>query len=190
MQGKPLLRRGSALLALALTLILTTVGCRSRTDKAEGNVVFSVSDFDGLPIAGSVNALRGGFLQVEEIELSNFPADPRGVTSDLMSIEIETYEVVYTRRDTGTRTPPTRVRSLFGLVPINGTTLIENLPVLGIEQIENPPLSDLLFENGSVDSETGSFLIVLDLQVTFRGKTLSGDSVITGLDAFSVEFVP
>lgn len=173
-------------------LALGALGCNSRTDKSEGTVILSISDFNGLPVQVSVNqtAAVGSLVSIGTVTLSNFPKDPRALTSDLQSIELDSFEVTFTRADTGTRVPSPRVRTIFGLVPVNGTTNITNLDVLGPEQILNPPLSDLLFENGGFDTETGSPLIVLDVRMRFFGRTLSGDEIASGFDSFTLEFVP
>ena len=173
-------------------LVAVAMGCESRTDEAGGGgVLLSVSDFDGLPIAGNVNTLAAtGFLQVGEITISNVVKDPNGNTSSLMNVEIESYEVIYTRADTGTRVPPPLVRGLFGVVPADGDYIVENLPVMAQEQLLSPPLSDLLFQNGGFDKETGDTLIKINLFVRFFGRTLSGDEVETAPISFTVDFVP
>lgn len=183
-------RIAAALLALAVVPALLA-GCSARVDETEGGVILSVTDFDGLPLVESVGAL--GFppiMQVGEITIENIPKDPNGNTSDLMNVEMQSYEVVYTRIDTGTRTPTPFVGSMFGIVPVNGSATYENLPVMGTEQLTNPPLSDLLVFNGGIDTETGGRSIALELRITFFGRTLTGDNVATAPIRFDVEFVP
>lgn len=180
----------AALLALALVPALLA-GCSARVDETEGGVILTVTDFDGLPQQASVNGL--GFpplLTLEEITIENLPKDPNGNTSDLMNVEMQSYEVVYRRVDTGTRVPTPLVRSIFGVAPVNGQIVYENLPLMGTEQITNPPLEDLLVVNGGIDSETGGRSITLELQVRFFGRTLTGDNVATAPIRFDVEFVP
>ena len=103
---------------------------------------------------------------------------------------MQTYEVVYTRVSGGTRTPTTLVRDILGFAPVNGTITYSNLPLMGLEQLDNPPLSDLLVENGGVDRETNSQRITLTLTVMFFGRTIAGDRVATEPVAFTAEFVP
>ena len=185
-------RSAAALLALAVALF-GLAGCTSgdRVDDTEGGVILSVTDFDGLPAQVSVNAL--GFpplVTIDEIVIENLPKDPNGVTSDLMNVEMQSYEVVYTRVDSGSREPTPLVRSIFGVAPINGTIVYENLPILGAEQLTNPPLEDLLVLNGGIDSETGGRTISLELRIRFFGRTLTGDDVATAPIRFDIEFVP
>jgi hypothetical protein len=171
---------------------VVALGCESRTDKTEGGVILSVSDFNGLPVLVSVNNAvnASGLVQVESITVTNVVKDPGSATSELMNVEISSYEVVYSRADTGTRLPPPFVRNLFGVAPVGGDTQYDNLPVLGNEQFFEPPLSELLFLNGGFDRETGTDRITLNLRLRFFGRTLSGDAVETAPASFTVEFVP
>lgn len=182
----------AAFVALA-AIALAVAGCSSgdRVDETEGGVILSVSDFDGLPTQVGVNAL--GFppsVTLEEIVIENLPKDPNGNTSDLMNVEMRSYEVVYTRVDTGTRTPTPLVASIFGVAPVGGEITYENLPILSSEQLTNPPLEDLLVVNGGIDSETGGRVVRLELRVRFFGRTLTGDDVATAPIFFDIEFVP
>ena len=166
------------------------LGCESRTDRTDGGgVLLSISDFDGLPITLAVNS-SNGFLQVGEIQITNVVKNPDIVGSILMNVEIESYEVTYSRGDTGTIVPPTLVRGLFGVVPVNGVFTVENLPVLAPEQFNVPPISDLLFVNGGFDKETGSRQILLNFHLRFFGRTLSGDAVQTAPASFTVTVTP
>lgn len=182
-----------ARLGLCWLLALGLLACgEGRTIGEDSTVVLSLTDFDGLPFQVSVNAAAAnGAIQVEELTLSNFPADPRGsLTSELQSIELRTMEVTFTRVDTGSRVPPSRVRSIFGVVPINGTFVLENFEIMGPEQLLNPPLSDLLFENGAIDTETNAPFIALDVRIQFFGRTLGGEDVASAGDTFRIEFLP
>lgn len=180
---------------LVAVLILTTgmLACSSKSPdgKDQGNVILTITDFDGLPIQVSVNATApGGFVQIGQLIMSNVAADPTGTTSTLMNVEIEGYEVGFTRADMGTKTPQPTVRGIFGVVPVNGTIQYDNLPVMSAEEFVNQPLSDLLLENGGVDTETGSEAILLNLELKFFGRTLGGDRVETSTPArFTIQFV-
>jgi hypothetical protein len=181
---------GTCLLAVA---VLATGGCESRTDEADGGVILSITDFDGVPTVVSVNAVTGGNagqVSFDSLEVSSFLANPGGGTSDLMTVEIDAYEVTYVRVDEGTRTPPPLVRAIGGVVPPGGTVTYDNLPVLGTPQLLNPPLSDLLFVNGGFDKETGERNIILNVKIRFFGETISGRDVASNTMSFTIEFVP
>lgn len=171
-----------------LALAAAVLGCDQRTDKDEGSVILSITDFDGLPFRIGVNAST--VVQVQEFTLMNIPKDPNGLTSSLQDIELRSFEVTFSRADVGTRLPPTRVAGIFGSVPVDGQNVIENLDIMGLDQLRNPPLSDLLFENGGFDTETGSQVIQLNIHVRFFGRTLAGDEIVSNTASFLIEFVP
>jgi hypothetical protein len=166
------------------------LACESRTDRTDGGgIILSISDFDGLPLAVSVNS-GNGFVQVEEIQVTSVIKDPNLVGSSLMNVEISSFEVTYSRADTGTRLPPKFVRGLFGVVPAGGEFTVDNLPVMAPEQFDVPPLSDLYFRNGGYDKETGSDKIILNCHIRFFGRTLSGDAVISEPGNFTLTITP
>lgn len=180
------------LITLSILAIITLAlgACESRTDKTDGGgVLLSVSDFDGLPLRVSVNQ-SGALLQVGEFVVENVPKNPSAGVSDLMNVEMRSFEVTYTRADQGTRIPQPYTNGLFGVAPVNGTFTVENLDVMGAEQFLNVPLSDLAFQNGGFDKETGSAIVRLNLSIRFFGRTLSGDAVQTAPATFTVEFIP
>lgn len=182
--------RKVANLMLIACLVVVFAACESRTDRTgSGGVLLSITDFDGLPISSAVNS-SGGFLQIEEISISNVAANPNGETSDLMNVEIVSYEVVYSRADRGTRVPPKFTRGLFGVAPVDGEVSYDNLPIMGPDQFSVAPLVDLRFEQGGVDQETGESKITLNFALRFFGRTLSGDAVETVPARFTVEFTP
>jgi hypothetical protein len=177
-------------LSIMTILAVTLAACESRTDRTDGGgVLLSLSDFDGLPQRLGVNSANA-IMQVEELIIENVSKDPVGAVSDLMNVELRSYEVTFTRADTGTRLPPPYVKGLFGVVPVNSTLTLENLDLMGADQFLNEPLSDLVFVNGGFDKETGSRVIRLNITVRFFGRTLSGDAVQTAPSTFTVEFIP
>lgn len=179
----------SGLLALAMLGVLS---CEERTDRTDGGgVLLSVSDFQfgNITIPISVNS-EGLFVQGDSITLQNVVKNPDAETSELMNVELDSYRVVYRRVDRGTRVPPPYVVAAFGVVPVNGTDTIENFNLLGPDQLRNPPLSDLLFVNGGFDRETGSQIVSLELEITFFGRTLSGDRVASAPARMRLDFAP
>lgn len=179
------------LLILPLVLGLAALGCSDADEVDSGGVSLVISDFDGLPLVVSINnAAFIGLVNIEEIELQSIVQNPDLGTGNLQTIQLSSYEVRYTRADTGTRVPTPLVEGQLGTVPPGGTTVIGNLPILRSEQIFNPPLSDLLFENGGFDRETGSDVIALNLTIRFFGRTLGGREVVSNSQTFLIEFVP
>ena len=176
-----------------LAIVLALAGCESRTDKTDGGgALLSVSDFDGLPTQVGVNAAvdAGAGVSLGSITIQNIAKNINGATSSLMNVEMESYEVRYSRADGASRVPTNLVRQVFGVAPINGTQQYDNLPIFTFAQFEEEPLSDLQFVNGGLDQETGKTTIVLNIEMRFFGRTLSGDRVQTEPISFTVDFVP
>jgi hypothetical protein len=184
--------RSKHILIGCLAVLVGLVGCESRTDKTDGGgVLLSVSDFDGLPLVVSMNAVDfDGAVQVDMITITSVVKDPFGASGPLMAVELDAYEVLYQRDDAGTRVPTKLVQQIFGNVPVNGTETIENLPVLLFDQTDSPPLSDLFFINGGIDQETQNDRIRLRVTLRFFGRTLSGDPVESAPVDFNIDFVP
>ncbi len=184
--------RALLLLLLLMVAALALASCRERTDRSEGTVLLTVSDFDGLPAAVSINseltATNRVPFSIDSLTLRNVAKDPTGTTSSLMDIEIRSYEVTFRRRDSGTRVPPPFTQGLFGVVPVNSTAVFNNLNFLLISQTAEQPLRDL--RDFGVDRETGSTVIALDVRMRFFGRTLSGDDVVTEPATFTIDVLP
>ena len=175
--------------ALALSCFaLALVGCESSTDKVDaGGVILSVTDFDGLPIIVSASG-NCCLVAIETVTVESVSKNPTGPTGPLMNVEMQSYEVTYTREDTGTRVPPRLVQSIFGTVPIGGSTTLENYPVMREDQFNNQPFRDL--RDFGVDTETGSTVVRMRVSIRYFGRTLSGDAVESAPASFSIEVTP
>jgi hypothetical protein len=175
--------------ALALSCFaLALGGCESRTDKVDGGgVLLSLTDFDGLPVVVSAT---GDCCQVaiESMTLESIPKNPSQPTGPLMNVEIQSYEVIFTREDGGTRVPPRLVQSIFGVVPVGGTSSLDNYPIMREDQFNNQPFSDL--QDFGVDTQTNSSVVRMRVSIRFFGRTLSGDPVDSAPASFSIEVVP
>lgn len=165
-------------LALASILILGLLACEQRTDRVDsGGVLLTFGQIDWSAVYSVSTSAAAGGASIETVTLVSVVKDPNGVTSSLMDIELQSFEVSFARADTGTRLPPTLVRTFPGVIPVNGTLAISGMFFMLDGQLQNPPLSDLLAINGGIDSETGDDTILLDVSIVFFGRTLSGDEV-------------
>ena len=169
----------------ALTFVAVAVlGCSARTDKTDaGGVILSIFDFDGLPL--TVSASDPNTAVILKVTVQNIAKNTSQPTSDLMNVEIHSYEITYTREDTGTRTPPKLVQAIFGVAPVNGTYVLNNFPFMRDDQFNNQPLKDMRIYGR--DLETGSSVLRMRVSIQFFGKTLSGDPVASAPGYFSIE---
>lgn len=180
----------AALQVIAAGALVCLLGCNARTDRTDGGgVLLSVTQLQLPPTQFIISALQtnGNLLpSIPTVTLQNVVKDPSAAsTSQLENIELRSYEVVYTRADTGKRVPPPLVEPLGGVVPVNGTFSINNLGVIRNNQFLSPPISDLV--DFGVDKETNSQIIVLNLRITFFGRTLSGKEVSSTPTGFTME---
>lgn len=176
-------------ISACLLAAVASTGCESRTDRSEGGVILSITDFDGLPVRVPVNG-SGGIVQLGSITLTSVPKNPAAGTTDLMNVEMTSYQVTYSRVDAGSVAPPPLVQTVFGVTPVGGTNVYENLLILGAEQFDNPPLRNLLFTNGGIDPETGERFVRIRFAIQFFGRSLTGDAVASNTASFVIEFVP
>jgi hypothetical protein len=179
-----------AALTLAASALVGLLGCNARTDRTDGGgVLLSVTQLNLAPTQFILHNLQnaGALLPaIPTVTLQNVVKDPSApVTSQLENIELRSYQIVYTRADTGTRVPPPLVEPLSGVVPVNGTFSIMNLGVIRNNQLFTPPISDLV--DFGVDKETNSQIVVLNLRLTFFGRTLSGKEVQSEPAGFTME---
>jgi hypothetical protein len=165
-------------LALVGILVFGLAACEQRTDRVDGGgVLLTFGQIDWAAIYSVADAVALGGAAIETLTLVSVVKDPDGVTSSLMDVELQSFEVSFQRADTGTRLPPVLVRTFPGVIPVNGTLTINGMFFMLEGQLENPPLSDLLAINGGLDEETGSQTILIDVSIVFFGRTLSGGEV-------------
>ena len=170
--------------SVAALALLATVGCQSRTDKTDsGGVLLSITRVSPMPYALVVN--DSATWSIDEIVVQSIVTDPTGSTSQLMNVELESYEVTYTRLDTGTRVPPVLVEYISGVVPVAGQFTLLNAPYVRLDQINNQPLRDLI--QFGVDRETNSAVIRLRVGIRFFGRTLAGRNVESATTFFTID---
>jgi len=181
----------TTLIAMLAAVALTGLaGCQSRTDRTDGGgVLLSVSQLSMPPTQFILHKLsdpNAVLPFIPTVTIQNVVKDPSpGSTSMLENVELTSYEVVYTRADTGKRVPPPLVESFGGVVPVNGTLAINNLNVLANNQVNSLPISDIA--QFGIDRETNSTFIVLNVSIRFFGRTLSGKQVQTTPSGFTME---
>jgi len=175
-----------------LVIALVLLGCKERTEQIDSGGILLEVEFsaEGIPVVVSVNAAADlGLVQIPTTNINSVVADPDAEVGSLMDIELEAVEVTYERVDSGTRVPQPYVLNLLGLIPAGGTLSYNNLPVMSRDQLLNPPLSDLLYENGGYDRETGQTMIRMNLWLRVYGRTLTGRAVESLPRPHTIEFI-
>lgn len=175
----------STLAALAALLAVGALGCNGHTERADtGGVNLQIQTFTGMPLSQSVNT--SNFVQVGTLILRSIVLGPDISPGETSNINITTYQVTYKRLDGNGPNPPPYINHVFGSVDVGGTLTFNNLPVMGPDQLNSRPLSDLLIENGGFIRETGNNYIPIEFQVTFYGKTISGRDIASNTVAFTI----
>lgn len=183
------MKKSASLVLLSLALLW--LSCDERTQKTDtGGVLLEVDFGTSLPFRVSVNeAVAAGSLVVAQtLTINAVIADPFGSASDLMDVELESIEVRFERADGGTRVPPTYVVKTLATIPAGGSFTISGQELMSFDQLNSPPLSDLLIENGGFDRETGLTYIRMNLFIRAFGKTLGNRSVDSESRPHTMEF--
>lgn len=175
------------LLLIALMAVLV-LGCDEELQERDTGGIYLSVEFVNFPIRVGVDDQTS--LAIPNLAINSIEVNQSASTSDLMDVQLSTMEVTFSRADTGTRVPVPYVVQLLGTVPVGGALSYSNLPIMGIEQMRAKPLSDLQFENGGIDEETGNEYIRLNVIVRVFGRTLGGESVASDPRGHTIEFVP
>lgn len=180
-------------LLILLAVAVMSLGCDERTEQTDSGGVLLEVEFaaSNVPFRYSVNgeladlqAAVAGTLTINSI----LPNIETTSTSNLMDVELEGVEFTYTRVDRGTRVPPPFFFNLLGTVPAGGALTYSSMPIMTGEQVNNPPISDLLFENGGFDKETGETVITMNVWVRAYGRTVGGREIQSVPRPHTVEF--
>lgn len=100
-----------------------------------------------------------------------------GASSSFMDVKLTDCWVEYTRIDGGTIVPRQYHFPWTIIVPVGGTGTLNNGPILSDDQMLESPF-DNLAQRG-YDPETGNQTIKMKAKVTWYGKTMSGESIVT-----------
>jgi hypothetical protein len=173
--------------ALSLAVAVAT-GCEtdSRSHETDdGGILLSISRFGTIPVVLSAS---DGYASIDSITVQSIVKNPGQGSSQLMTVELDSYEVTYSRLDTGTRVPPRLKEYFVGTVTAGGTFTLLNGPYMRYEQFVGPPLEDL--RELGYDPETNSTVIRLKVGIQFFGRTITGDVVQTEPGYFTLDVVP
>jgi hypothetical protein len=166
-----------ALSALFFSSVLLP-SCTTNTQGDDANPVFLTGEFTLAPLLKNVN--DGLPLQVQTITLRNRPkVVPGPASTQFLDIQVDSYNVVWTRIDGGKTASPSQAFGGNVIVPVNGTSSLQNFPVMSADSLIRPPLDRLFPFNGGIDPETGKAEIRQTATVTWYGHLLSGQPIVS-----------
>ncbi len=187
---------------ISLFAAVSLISCESSTQKTDGGgIILSITDFGEAPLSPSVNFaaspfdpqnefLTGGYIALSNVVIAAVVKEPNAPTANLQNVELQAIEVTYTRGDQGTRVPPPIVQNIFGVITPGGTNTLNRVDIITPEQLSEPPVEDLLWENGGLDLETRDESIVLVAHIRAFGRGLSGEELVSAPAKYSFRLVP
>ena len=162
----------SMALAGAMSLI---VGCSNSAGQSESPVFLTVS-IELQP--GFINVANAVPVQLKTIKIDSHRKNPDSVdTLGFSDVQLNSYTVIFRRTDGGTMVPPMQTFGCGVVVPHDGTSTLENFPVLYAADVQQTPFDQLLPFNGGIDRQTGRDEIDTAFDLTFYGLTASGKRV-------------
>ena len=164
------------LIAMALAGAMAfAVGCSNTTGQSESPVFLTVSiDFQ----PGFINIANAAPVQINTITVESKRKNPDSVdTLGFSDVQLNSYTVTFRRTDGGTLVPPMQTFGCGVVVPHDGSSTLENFPVLYAAAVQQTPFDQLLPFNGGIDRETGRNEIDTAFNLTFYGQTVSGKRV-------------
>jgi len=180
------MKNQTPLVAALLAGVLSVAGCSSNSQGDDASPVFLSVSYRLLPESWNVGS--GAPLQFDTTELQSVLKNPGGGSSSFLDTRLDDYIVEWQRIDGGTKVPDAEVFGGNVLIPAGGTSSLQNYPYMTRTALQRPPLDQLLPFNGGIDRETGSAEIRCRATVTYRGRTLSGQTV-RGVGSFGMSFL-
>jgi hypothetical protein len=114
---------------------------------------------------------------VPNMNIQSHAKSPTGTLSSQDDVTLTDWTITPGRTDGGTVASPVWHNFYSVYVPANGTANLQNYRIFPAEYFKQPPLNQLLPENGGFDKETGKRNIRQQLHIEVFGKTVAGDRV-------------
>ena len=143
----------SFLVSAALLAVVMLPGCSTNTQGDSASPVFLVGNFTLLPL--TVNVASNAPVQFATTVLSSRLKNPNVTSLQFLDVQVDGYNVVWSRLDGGTKASPTQTFGGNVTVPPNGSSTLTNYPYMSAGNLILPPLDQLFPFNGGVDKETG-----------------------------------
>src|SRR5512141_2407136 len=140
--------------ALALgTLLLALPGCSTNTTGDDAAPVFLVGEFTELPLEKLL--VEASPLQFRTTTLRARLKVPGATSVQFLDVQVDSYVVSWTRLDGGTKASASEPWGGDVIVPVDGTSTLNNYPYMSADALLRPPLDQLYPFNGGIDRETG-----------------------------------
>lgn len=165
-------RKLSVLLAVLLVPVLLSCNEINKADSPV-ELIASVNQTVSLLDLADPNCGSLGTINLQAIARRTDVADLR-----FLDVKLKNYRVTYVRTDGGRTVPASFVRSISGLVAVNGS-INSSTPFFAFDfgALNQAPFAALRPNNGGVDPETGQRQVKLDVIIDVFGETLSGQQV-------------
>ena len=173
--------------ALALgALLLALPGCSTNTHGDDASPVFLVAEFTELPLEKLL--IEASPLQFKTTTLRARLKVPGAASVQFLDVQLDTYVVRWSRNDGGKTASAGESFGADVIVPVDGSSTLNNYPYMRADNLLRPPLDALYPFNGGIDRETGRTEINQIGHVTWYGHTLSGQAVVSGEASFNMIF--
>lgn len=164
-----------AWIAAALVLMALSPACTNDEGETEAPVFLTVS-IDLQP--GFVDVGAPAPVQIQTITIESHLKNPTATDPQgFADTQVNSYTVRFRRTDGGTQVPGVQTFGVGVVVPSNGSSVLNNFPILPASALQQSPFDQLLPFNGGVDRETGRTEIQMTFDITFFGTTASGHRV-------------
>lgn len=173
-------------LGLGALLVALLPGCSTNTQGDDAAPVFLTGEFVELPLEKLL--ISASPLQFASTSLHNRLKVAGGASSQFLDVQVDSYFVRWTRSDGGRTASKGEPFGGNVIVPVNGTSALNNYPFMTADNLLRPPLDQLYPFNGGIDHETGQTEINQIGHVTWFGHTLSGQTVVSTEASFNMIF--
>ncbi len=169
-----------ALFALLMVALVGLVGCGSNSSsKTEAEIYLSQNIPTGV---ADVDISVPVDVAIPTMTINSHAKSAATVLSQQDDAILTEWVVTCTRSDGGTIASPQWFNFEQVYVPAGGSTTLTNYRIFPSDYFRQPPLNQLLPENGNVDKETGKHNIRERLHIAIYGKTVAGKSVSLEFD--------
>jgi hypothetical protein len=165
----------SSVLALGALLLALLPGCSTNTQGDDAAPVFLTGEFTELLLEKLL--VEGTPVQFKTTTLRCRLKTPGVGSVQFLDVQIDSYVVRWTRLDGGTKASASETFGGNVIVPVGGTSTLNNYQYMTADALLRSPLDQLYPFNGGIDRETGRNEIDTSFSITFYGITVSGKRV-------------